>query len=213
MMFGRRTIIVHLLAIALATVAVSDAHAERIRMFGEPGFGGWNKVLLNSQPNLGDGEGFHVASIRVMSGSWLLCTDTNFIGDCLWTSRDIHDLRTVGFDRPILSARPERIVVTRYHWGAQSRPHRSLVMFAGENYQGAWKSISADAPTLDAEFIRLRPNSVVVQVGVWRLCSDVNYGGRCLTVTGDVWNLHSIFQSPILSLRRIDRPEAQAAQK
>jgi hypothetical protein len=184
-------------------MAIEGAHAERLKIFAEPNYGGRNRILAADEPALGGGGGFQIESVRVISGSWLLCTETNFGGDCLWLSQDVPSFASLGFDRKILSAKPKRIVITRFRWGGKAPPHRSIALFEKTNYEGRWRAISASTPLLPKDIQRLRPQSVVVQEGVWRLCSHPDYGGRCLTVAGDVWDLRAIFAVPIKSIDRV----------
>jgi hypothetical protein len=47
-----------------------------------------------------------VSSIRVLSGTWLLCEDDVFRGRCITVSRDVPRLDRMGFDDKLSSLRP-----------------------------------------------------------------------------------------------------------
>ena len=186
------------------------AHAERIRVFSEPNYQGWNSVLLGNQPSLeDDGRTHRIQSVHVISGSWLLCEQTASAGDCVWVDHDLPSLSAVGFDKPVLSARPERVVLARYRWAGKIPPRHSIVLFAENNYAGNWIAVANSEPEVGDDIRKLRARSIVVQDGVWQICSDAEFSGRCLTLTGDAWDLRSIYLGPIQSIRRIDAVVAQ----
>lgn len=194
-----------------ASMLPGAAYAERIRVFSEPNFEGWNTVLLGNQSNMeSDGEAHKIRSVRVISGSWLLCEAVASTGDCLWISHDLPNLEAVGFDKPILSAKPERVVVARYRWGGKKPPRHSLVLFSEGSYSGDWIAVANSTPDVSDDIRKLRAKSIVVQDGVWQVCSDSGFAGRCLTLTGDAWDLRSIYFGPIQSIRRIDPVVAQS---
>lgn len=182
-----------------------SARAERVRVYSEPSYQGWNQIFLGPQPHVaGQLEGHKILSAHVISGSWLLCSDAFYAGDCAWISRDVGDLSELGFNKIINSLRPERVEISRYRWGGRPPPsHRSLVFFAQANYTGKWVAVSDSAPDLFALHVKVKPQSIVVQTGIWRMCTLPDYRGRCLTVTGDVWNLPAIFSGEIASVKRI----------
>ena len=180
----------------------AQAYADSIRIFAEPNYQGWNKVILSARASLGqDGSGYRVRSLRVRSGGWLLCSDTSYNGDCIWASQDLSDLDAIHFDHRVMSAKPGVTSVSRYHWGGRSPPYQSLVLFPEHGYEGKWFAVSKDFQR--PANTPLRARSIVVQGGIWQLCSDPDYSGRCLTVTGDIWDLSEIFFGPILSVRRL----------
>jgi len=189
------------------------AHAERIRVYSDPNYQGWNSVLLGNQPNLeDDGRAHRIRSVHVISGSWLLCDQAASAGDCIWVGHDLPSLAAVGFDKPVLSARPERVVLARYRWAGRTPPRHSLILFAESDYAGAWIAVANSEPAVGDDIRRLRARSIVVQGGVWQICSDADFSGRCLTLTGDAWDLRSIYLGPIQSIRRLDAVVAQSAQ-
>lgn len=212
MMYIRSKRIAAILLLAALLVG-SPARAERMRVFEDANFEGWNKVLLGPQNNL-PSAGFtrRVRSVRILSGSWLVCAKSSYAGDCFWISRDIADMRQLGFNGVAGSAKPERILVSRYDWGAKKPPHDALVLFSDQNYAGQWSALSDSVPDLQSPSMR-RPASLVVQDGVWRLCSAPHYSGRCITITGDAWNFREIFIDPIASIERMSNGTTNSAQR
>mgnify|MGYP001548460549 FL=1 len=47
-----------------------------------------------------------VSSVRVLSGTWMLCADDVFRGDCITVRGDIPKLDRMGFDDKLSSLRP-----------------------------------------------------------------------------------------------------------
>jgi hypothetical protein len=78
-----------------------------LALFADADFRGQSQGIANSVSNLRD-LGFNdvASSLRVGSGSWLVCEDADFGGRCAVVDRDVVSLRDLRLDDRISSVRP-----------------------------------------------------------------------------------------------------------
>jgi len=198
----RRLVILAVLAsAALATVA----RAERLRLYDGENYHGNGRLFAAAEQNLrAEGDPSRAASAKVITGRWLLCERAFFSGDCLWISHDIPSFHALAFGADVESLRPERVPVLRRQWGDRRPPSRSaLVLFTEANYQGGWVALKDSMPNLHEGGIDQATGSVVLQVGAWRLCTQPDYKGACLSMTASAWNMREIFSTRIRSIERL----------
>ena len=81
-----------------------------------------------------------------------------------------------------------------------------LTLYANDDYQGRALSVVIDERHLGVLNFDERASSVVVEKGTWVLCSDEDYGGRCLTLgPGRYASLQALgLNDEITSVRRRD---------
>jgi hypothetical protein len=81
-----------------------------------------------------------------------------------------------------------------------------LTLYASDDYQGRALSVVIDERQLGVLNFDDRASSVVVDKGTWVLCSDEDYGGRCLTLEpGRYASLQALgLDDEITSVRRRD---------
>ena len=191
------------ITIGFALLAAGDAHAQQLRTFGNPNFSGEQRVFRDPQPDLQTSRPTKIGSVRLETEKWLICAGANFTGDCLWVSRDVASLADLGFSDTPGSLKPERVPIVMRHWGDRRPPAREdLVLFEKANYDGNWVALKDS--TNDFTTANLKsPGSIVLGDGVWRLCTGVDYSGRCLVMTGSAWDLSEIFPGRILSAKKL----------
>jgi hypothetical protein len=74
--------------VAAATLGATAAGAAEMRVFKQPNFSGDGLVIHGNAANLADANfQDQISSIEVRSGSWQLCTQPNFRGDCVVIGR------------------------------------------------------------------------------------------------------------------------------
>jgi Beta/Gamma crystallin len=81
-----------------------------------------------------------------------------------------------------------------------------LTLYANDDYQGRALSVVIDERNLGVLNFDGRASSLVVDKGTWVLCSDEDYGGRCLTLgPGRYASLQALgLNDEITSVRRRD---------
>jgi len=194
---------VFLLACAFGLMMSAGAQAQNLHTFSEPNFAGKELVFRDPQPNLQAEKPTKIASLRVLTARWLICTGTNYSGDCIWLSGNASSLPALGFSDAPGSLRPERVPVLMRHWGDRRPPPRSdLVLFEKAGFDGDWKALTDSVPNLAEAHLPI-PAAVVINEGTWRLCTGPDYSGRCLTAMSSAWDLNKIFPGRILSAKRL----------
>lgn len=191
------------LAALLIWSAVSDANAQQVRTFSKPNYEGTQRVFRDPSPNLQVTRPTTTGSVRLETEKWLICNGTNYTGDCLWVSRDVPSLPALGISDTPGSIKPERVPVVMRNWGSRRPPPRDqLVLFEKANYDGDWAALKDSVADFNAAHIK-SPGSIVLGDGAWRLCTGVDYSGRCLVTTGSAWDLGEIFPGRILSAKKL----------
>lgn len=201
---GRRTAFVVALLFAASFAGAGPVFAERLRAFSAANYQGQERVYRDRVADLNAGEAAHaIVSVRVVTGRWLLCANANFSGDCAWLGHDVPSLPELGFKALPGSLRPERIPVILRNWGGRRpAPRESLVLFERADYDGAWTALPDSVPDFGAAHLT-SPGSIVLGNGAWRLCTGVDYTGRCLIVTASAWDIPNVFFGRIQSAKRL----------
>jgi hypothetical protein len=155
------------LALLAASVTVS---AQEVTLYSRPDFQGRSVTLRNDAANF-QRFGFNdrVSSLRVRRGTWELCTDSDYRGRC--RTFEPGDYATLGrANDSFSSARPVR---------ARGDHRPRIVLFDNPNYTG--KSMELDGRVDNFQRIGFndRVDSIVVERGRWRLCSDADGRGEC----------------------------------
>ena len=111
-----------------------------------------------------------VASIIVNRGTWEFCTDSLYRGACHVYGPGEYRSLPSGRDDAYSSARPLQPRGSRYRIG----------LFEGGDFQGRSVWLYAAMPDLERVDFNDRARSVVVESGIWRVCSDARSAGECL---------------------------------
>ncbi|MEP7260926.1 MAG: beta/gamma crystallin-related protein [Usitatibacter sp.] len=118
-----------------------------------------------------------VSSMVVRRGLWEFCTDSEFGGGCqIYGPGEYSSLP--GASNAYSSARP--IQPTRGDRNPNRRRGRaSIVLFDGADFSGRSLSLDNSADNLNDIGFNDRVDSVIVEGGRWRLCSDAGGRGSC----------------------------------
>ena len=88
--------------------------------------------------------------------------------------------------------------------GAQAAHHASIILYQEDHFGGDSREVRDDQPDLDWIHFDDRISSVEVHGGVWELCSDSRYRGRCITTDHDIDKLDRLgMDDRISSVRRV----------
>lgn len=152
------------------------------------------------------------SSIAVNFGAWEVCEGVNFTGRCEVIDANVPDLKYIRMNDNITSIRPleERVYPPRT--SAVPGPYGEVVIYSGTYMRGDALPVSGDAPDLVRAGFNDRARSVEIRSGVWQLCTDDGYRGRCEVVNASVPDLGALGLSGSLSsLRPLpDRPYTAA---
>lgn len=135
-------------------------------------------------------------SVTVGRGTWQLCQGRNFSGRCETITQSVSDLRTIGMNGRVASARPVDDVSPQ-----QPPADPYVVVFSQSNYRGTSTNYSSAQPRINA-----RIGSITIGRGVWEICTGSNFSGRCETLTQSQPNIRSLgFGNNVRSLRPLER--------
>lgn len=152
------------------------AQAGEVMLFEHPEFAGRTLTLRGTAPNL-ESINFNdrAASIRVLSGIWEMCSDAYFRGRCATFGPG--DYRSLGGQANTYSSVRELASSTRNH--APPPDDGAIVLFDQEGFRGRGFGINAAVPDFDPTGFNDRARSLIVKSGVWEICTDADYRGRC----------------------------------
>jgi hypothetical protein len=167
----------------------------------EPPYGGGNRdyITLYSQANYsGAAQNYDsvqtdintiARSITVGRGTWQVCTGRNFTGRCQTLTNSVSNTNSMGLGRMIRSLRPMGIVGPGPFPGPRPDRNWYVTLYDQQNYRGIGTTYRGEQPSVDK-----RTRSIVVNGGVWDVCDQPNFTGRCQTININVpnFNIYSI---------------------
>jgi hypothetical protein len=173
------------------------------RMNGRSMVAGENMVdLVNT------GFNDEVASIVVEGGSWEFCTDAFFRGQCRilkagqYRRLDPVLFRSISSLRAASTANGDFLAQNRAQ-ANNARP--GIELFEHDDFQGRRLVSRGIITDLERENFNDIASSIVVYEGRWELCTDADFGGRCVVYGPGrypkLWGL----SDQLSSIRRIDR--------
>tara|TARA_R110000868_G_scaffold57591_2_gene177800 strand:+ start:30480 stop:31778 length:1299 start_codon:yes stop_codon:yes gene_type:complete len=180
-----RSSLAGLAALAFAGTAAS-ASAQQIILYDLPNFQGQSVTINQALSDLSSMRfNDRVSSLRVVSGQWELCVDSNFNGGCFtYTGEEA----TLGrYDNTYTALRP-LAPPAGLSGGRPGGPgSNSLTLYSGRNFTGRAVIITDSQPDL----VRLSFNDATQSIrysgrGSWRVCDDANFGGACMQVNSDM---------------------------
>ena len=173
-------------------------------LFDQTGFSGEAVQIDSAVSSLSDARfNDKASSIQVLSGRWEVCTNGNFGGRCEIIRNDNLDLKGIGLNNNISSIRPAGSrgtgprainggVRSDIPIGPNVADSGPITLFSQENFRGEARSFGGDVRRLSSVNFNDRARSVRVISGVWTLCEDANFGGRCEYVDRDIPDLRRL---------------------
>lgn len=168
-----------LLALAsLSTTAV--VCAQEITLFEDDDFRGQRYSATSSIPDLG-GSGFNdrASSVMIRGGSWQLCSDSYYRGQCVTLGPgNYSSLGAMGMNDRVSSLR-------EIGWsaggggGGGGYGGGSIVLFESPGMTGRSYTLNGPTPNLGGTGFNDRATSAVVNAGTWQLCADADYQSSC----------------------------------
>lgn len=171
------------LPIALAIGATAcAAMAQDVELYDRPDFRGARLSVHEQVPDLDQyGIGGRVASIVVNRGQWEMCTQPRFDGNCVTLGPGRYDNLPPALSGQVASVRQveDRAPEAFGRWDPAGRP--AVVLFENDDFRGPRMRISGIEPDLRARGFDNEARAVAVREGVWELCGQSDFRGRCLT--------------------------------
>ncbi|MFS8086432.1 MAG: beta/gamma crystallin-related protein, partial [Acidobacteriota bacterium] len=178
------------------------AGAARAVLFGGDNLRGRSMAISDNVVDL-QSTGFNddTASMVIEGGSWEVCTDAYFRGECRIMAPGQYRRLDPVFYRSISSVRlaPAAPVAQR-----NRRGDPAVELFEDVNFGGNRFGTQLDVPDLDVRGFNDRARSMVVHEGQWEICVDAGFNGRCVAFgPGRYADLRRL-NSEISSLRRMN---------
>lgn len=143
------------------------------------------------------------SSVVIYSGSWEFCEDSNFRGRCEVLTGSVTSLRGVRLNDAISSIRP----VGGFGYPPVAGGYGAVVLYSSTGLRGDALTIDRDDPDLARAGFNDRARSIDVRGGVWEVCVDGDYRGRCATIDRPVSDLRDLgLSGNISSVRLLDGP-------
>lgn len=208
---GRLRALLGLLALTLCTQATAELMLHEDDDFNGRKFRAYVAITNLSTMNFND----RASSVIVRSGSWQLCGDADFRGQCITLSPGSYtSLREFGLNDRVSSVRP---VFggggggggdSSGNWGGGwGGGNAAVELFEHADYGGR-SMTSSGSPNLSRQGFNDRVSSIVIRSGRWEFCVDADYRGRCTRLgPGSYGNLNDMgLNDAISSLRPTSGP-------
>jgi hypothetical protein len=165
------------LCVGVAALAFSGLAAAQVTLYGRENFRGRAVSAQDSLPNLeGSRLDDRASSVRVDGGTWQLCSEPYFRGECVTvTPGDYPSLRATGLNNAISSAREVSDLAPR---PPRYEPRADVVLYDGPAFTG--RSIALDGGAGSLDHFNDRARSMVVHEGQWELCEHDRFRGNCV---------------------------------
>ncbi len=189
----------------------------RVILFDQDQLNGRSIVVTENIVDLGN-TGFNdeTMSIVVEGGSWEVCTDAFFRGQCRIMKpghyrrleptlfRSISSLRAAsGANGDFINQTKPFLVDGRERGRVGNRV--AVELFEHDNFQGRRLASGRSISNLEPENFNDLASSIAVYEGRWEFCTDADFGGRCVVYGPGrypkLWGLND----QLSSFRRVDR--------
>jgi len=187
-----------------ANAAPVPMPTDAVILYEHANFDGRTLALSSSAPRLGELNYNDIASsVIVQRGRWQFCEHHDFGGECM----------VLGVGRHVLSGHwNDRTSSIRPVFGNDDRPLPTtggLVLHENTDYSGRQSMHVEAMPNLKAVGMNDKASSVEVLDGQWQLCTDADYGGRCVIVKPGRYQMGPALNDKISSLRPVSANTAR----
>lgn len=215
------------IALAAALLAAGAAHAATTEfiIFKERNFRGESDTIKGEVAQLTGGFARNASSLVVRGGHWEVCTRDHFRGECYVVppgeygrlgpelSNRIVSVRFLGARAP----RDRELYVYRDgddRWdnrrdrrdrrdGRRDRTYGSVELFGQRDFNGRSIRVEEDVGNLQGTRWDGRASSVIVNDGVWQMCSEPRFGGICATLGPGRYDQLAQLNNRVSSLRQV----------
>jgi hypothetical protein len=190
-------------AAVLGLAAAVPALGAEITFYERDGVRGRSFTADQSVQNFANiGFNDRASSVRVVSGTWQLCSDAYFRGRCVTVAPgEYPTLRSMELNDLVSSAR-------ELDWLGAGPPgvgaaHR-VQIYERYGFDGGWFDVDGTITDFSTVGFNDRAQSMVVHDGTWEACEHADFRGRCLTFgPGDYPTLSWGLNNRISSGRRV----------
>lgn len=170
-----------------------------IQLYGQPGFAGRMLQLDADAPSL-DQNNFNdrASSVVVNEGTWELCVDANYRGDCRTYGPGRYPDLGYGMAKQLSSARLVRAVGNAPAVISQGVPVTAVngaraVLYEERGLHGRSLAVSGDVADLNVANFNGVALSLYVESGTWVLCREAYFRGGCRSFTPGRYDELAVF--------------------
>ena len=164
----------------------NDYGRGAVVLYDEGNFGGRSLRLDADAPSLGQ-KGFNdrAASLEVLQGTWELCADAEFSGNCRTYAPGRYPDLGYGMARQVSSVRLLRspgeapAVISPGLPPPPPNQEGRAVLYSERGLRGASLAVSGPVPDLDRSNFNDATASLYVESGTWVACRDSFFRGDC----------------------------------
>jgi hypothetical protein len=185
----------------------SAAHAGEIYLYEKPGPSGESLEINDDTPDLSAvPHAFQIRALKVMRGGWVLCSEPNYQGNCLWViGRFVRNMTTTPYQDDVRSVKGGG-KVHNYPWPKGGSGINAQIVLAAPIEDGRYAPLTEDIPDLAAAGVDFPIRAVgfgPTDNFAYQLCTEPNYHGRCILMFNGIDQLNAIFVENIASVRRV----------
>jgi hypothetical protein len=203
----------------LMLAGVAHAATTEFILFKEPNFRGESDTIKGEVAQLTGGFARNGSSMVVRGGFWEVCTDDHFRGECHVVapgeygrlgelSNRIVSVRFLSRDAP---PRARDLWAYREGWDRDERRERRLArrdygsveLFGQRDFGGRSIRVEENVANFQGSRWDGRASSVVVNEGVWQLCSEPRFEGMCATLGPGRYDHLAQLNNRVSSLRQV----------
>lgn len=172
---------------ALLIAGSTVAAAQEVVLFQNENFSGPRYSANSSVQDLARvGFNDRASSVTIRGGSWQLCADAYFRGQCVTLSPgEYPSLRAMGLSNQVSSLRETGWSGGGGGGGGGNRPGGgwsgggSITLYESPGITGRSYTLNSDQSNFGGTGFNDRASSAIVTSGTWQLCSDADFAGSC----------------------------------
>jgi hypothetical protein len=215
------------LAAALMAAGIAQAATTEFIIFKDANFRGESDTIKGEVAQLTGGFSRSASSLVVRGGHWEVCTRDHFRGDCYVIPPGEYGRLSPDLANRIVSVRflgvraPRDRQVWAYNeyrdgdrrdrrdgrWGDRDRRDRhargSIDLYSQPGFRGQSLRVDDNEASLRSERFDGRASSVVVNDGVWQLCTEPRFEGVCATLEPGRYPRLAQLNDRVSSIRQI----------
>lgn len=166
--------------LVLSAGFITAAGAASITLHKQPNFAGAHVTLHDALPNLA-AVGFRdQASSLVLNGTWELCSQPNYRGECVVLGPGRYESLPANLNHRIESARP--LAEGDASSGRAEQRGSQATLYKQPNFTGGKMPLDDVSTDLARQGFQNQASSAVITGGAWEFCSRPNFRGDCVVL-------------------------------
>ncbi len=177
------------LSVIMTLTAAADAQRDRgdgVTLYEHPNYQGRSIVLDTDAPSLRYVNFNDItSSIQVSGGQWEVCIDSEYRGVCQVIDKDQPDMSQWAFNDQISSLRPV------HNENRRGRIRKNgVTLWSDPHFTGRSVTLIDAEDNLRLQNFNDAAQSIEVHSGVWTVCEDSDFTGRCVRISRNARNLN-----------------------